>query len=221
MEQLISGVHNYCDRWCERCKFVSRCAVGKADIQKIDEKDLSPEKFAEVLQNIFGEIQAQLTEFLGEFEFEEPTEEEMHHNQVHNLMIDTHPLALLSEKYYKQVFQMMNTLLEAKGYEWEVIGWYHIFLHIKFKRAIHGLKDADDEMYANTPYQTDANGSAKIAIIAVERSMIAWKRLYDKDPDPVYQKMLFLLKQIHDAALQTFPDHEKFVRAGFDEESSC
>ena len=24
---FISGIHNYCDRWCERCQFTSRCAV--------------------------------------------------------------------------------------------------------------------------------------------------------------------------------------------------
>ncbi|MDY6953748.1 MAG: hypothetical protein SWE60_19750 [Thermodesulfobacteriota bacterium] len=24
-EQFISGIHNYCDRWCERCPLTSRC----------------------------------------------------------------------------------------------------------------------------------------------------------------------------------------------------
>ena len=24
-EQFISGIHNYCDRWCERCAFTARC----------------------------------------------------------------------------------------------------------------------------------------------------------------------------------------------------
>ena len=23
----IPGIHNYCDRWCERCSFTSRCNV--------------------------------------------------------------------------------------------------------------------------------------------------------------------------------------------------
>lgn len=26
-ESLISGVHNYCNRWCERCPFTTRCSV--------------------------------------------------------------------------------------------------------------------------------------------------------------------------------------------------
>jgi len=24
-DQFISGIYNYCDRWCERCSFTSRC----------------------------------------------------------------------------------------------------------------------------------------------------------------------------------------------------
>ena len=23
--KYISGIYNYCDRWCERCRFTSRC----------------------------------------------------------------------------------------------------------------------------------------------------------------------------------------------------
>ena len=26
-EDFISGIHNYCDRWCERCQFTNRCSV--------------------------------------------------------------------------------------------------------------------------------------------------------------------------------------------------
>src|SRR6266481_3050097 len=31
--EFISGVYNYCDRWCERCPFTSRCAVYEIDHQ--------------------------------------------------------------------------------------------------------------------------------------------------------------------------------------------
>ena len=34
----IAGIYNYCDRWCERCTFTSRCAVYE------DETGLSPEE---------------------------------------------------------------------------------------------------------------------------------------------------------------------------------
>jgi hypothetical protein len=32
--KLIPSVHNYCDRWCERCVFVERCAIGLEEIKR-------------------------------------------------------------------------------------------------------------------------------------------------------------------------------------------
>jgi predicted protein tyrosine phosphatase len=26
--KFIPGIYNYCDRWCERCPFTSRCLIG-------------------------------------------------------------------------------------------------------------------------------------------------------------------------------------------------
>lgn len=37
----IPFVHNYCDRWCERCRFVNRCAVGSSE--KLLETELKME----------------------------------------------------------------------------------------------------------------------------------------------------------------------------------
>ena len=36
---LISGIYNYCDRWCERCPLTSRCLVYATE----QEDDDSPE----------------------------------------------------------------------------------------------------------------------------------------------------------------------------------
>ncbi|MDB5210640.1 MAG: hypothetical protein JWQ30_1467, partial [Sediminibacterium sp.] len=37
-EEFISGIHNYCDRWCERCTFTNRCSIYE------DPGDVSPEE---------------------------------------------------------------------------------------------------------------------------------------------------------------------------------
>jgi len=51
---MISGIHNWCDRWCERCPFVSRCAVGAADAALPSEaKDMNNEAFWKVLSDSF------------------------------------------------------------------------------------------------------------------------------------------------------------------------
>jgi hypothetical protein len=38
MSRNIVGIYNYCDRWCERCTFTSRCAV------YVDESNLPSEE---------------------------------------------------------------------------------------------------------------------------------------------------------------------------------
>src|SRR5688500_4234413 len=65
---LISGIHNYCDRWCERCTFTDRCAVFAETNQSTDdESDPSSEAFVEKLTNIFAEAKQMLIEKAEEF----------------------------------------------------------------------------------------------------------------------------------------------------------
>jgi hypothetical protein len=51
---IIPGIHNYCDRWCERCTFVSRCTVGISEFE-IDgpERDMKNKEFWEHLSMVF------------------------------------------------------------------------------------------------------------------------------------------------------------------------
>jgi len=48
----ISGIYNYCDRWCERCPFTSRCLNFEMSEEKFDDpqsRDLNNEAFWEKL----------------------------------------------------------------------------------------------------------------------------------------------------------------------------
>ena len=56
--KYISGIYNYCDRWCERCSFTSRClncAIVEeqfGDLEKVDQlNEAFWEKFSEMLQS--------------------------------------------------------------------------------------------------------------------------------------------------------------------------
>ena len=45
---LISGIYNYCDRWCERCPLTSRClvyATEQEDNELFENHDLRNEAF--------------------------------------------------------------------------------------------------------------------------------------------------------------------------------
>ena len=55
---FISGIHNYCDRWCERCQFTSRCAVyameqADPDLDDAQTRDITNEKFWRKLHESF------------------------------------------------------------------------------------------------------------------------------------------------------------------------
>ena len=39
---LIPGIYNYCDRWCERCTFTSRCLTFLTEEEKKRESGYSP-----------------------------------------------------------------------------------------------------------------------------------------------------------------------------------
>jgi hypothetical protein len=56
---FISGIHNYCDRWCERCPFTARCVVyateeADSDIDSAG-RDMSNAAFWQKLASIFQE----------------------------------------------------------------------------------------------------------------------------------------------------------------------
>src|SRR5262245_59438678 len=56
---FISGIYNYCDRWCERCPFTSRCLVYAQELEDADEppecRDITNEAFWQKLASIFKE----------------------------------------------------------------------------------------------------------------------------------------------------------------------
>ncbi len=49
-KKLISGIFNYCDRWCERCPFTERCAVQQHEKELKDLQQLGIEQHAEANQ---------------------------------------------------------------------------------------------------------------------------------------------------------------------------
>jgi hypothetical protein len=98
-----------------------------------------------------------------------------------------------------------------------VIQWYQAFIHLKFIRAIVSkLNGDDDEMEEG---QRDYNGSAKIGIIAIERSIQAWVKLFELLPEQEdeFLKLLAMLEKMKTMAKTEFPGAERFKRPGFDD----
>ena len=53
---MIDGIYNYCDRWCERCPFTSRCANFALEEQYFpdpQDRDIRNQRFWDKLHEVF------------------------------------------------------------------------------------------------------------------------------------------------------------------------
>jgi hypothetical protein len=232
-DQFISFIHNYCDRWCERCEFTSRCRVFAMEAEMSDdEKDINNEAFVRNLSNIFAEAKQMLIEKAEEFGIdlsEESLEEAGVILENKRTATKASPLASMAQQYGFDI----RPVLESKD-EWlvgsdlgqdiidevlAVLYWYQFFIGAKVHRGVYGILDEDgneqwDEIH---DIESDANGSIKVALIAIERSILAWTYLLDASNAAVIRPLIERLETIRQATEKKFPVAREFVRPGFDE----
>jgi hypothetical protein len=130
--RFIEGIYNYCDRWCERCPFTSRCLVYAQEHADAD----GPEA-----------------------------------NDINN---------------------------EA-------------FWHVE--------DDAEEDDVTEGLQQKDSDGSIKVALIGMDRSIGAWGRLKEEFPEQAGDVLPLLvhLERLRRKTEHTFPNARNFIRPGFDE----
>jgi len=100
----------------------------------------------------------------------------------------------------------------------EVVGWYQRLIWVKLMRA---LREDDDmkEMAEEYDFPKDSDGSAKVALIGMDRSLVAWadvERLLPSAAESV-RPIQALLVRLRRLVEETLPDARAFKRAGFDE----
>jgi hypothetical protein len=251
--KAIPGIHNYCDRWCERCYFTSRCNVFEnTRDSNPEEQDIHNKAFWERISNQFNEAIQLLYKAAADQGFDLlaiPAEELKKAKRKEKQLQDKsekHPLSNLSMDYAKAVMNWLKTTdnLKTKQDELlqhlslgilpvehakeqvatiqdclEIIQWYLHFIHVKLMRAITG-KLGDDGWEEKNGFQNDYDGSAKIALIAVERSLQAWFALHQLIPpdEDKFFKIVGMLQKIKIQTEQEFPKAYQFIRPGFDEQ---
>ena len=99
----------------------------------------------------------------------------------------------------------------------EIIFWYHHFIYVKLMRAVRGALGNTPEILEDFP--KDSDGSAKVALIAIDRSMAAWGCLNDCFPShrPQILAIIQHLECLRRRVEIVFPQARNFVRPGFDE----
>jgi hypothetical protein len=248
--KYIPGIYNYCDRWCERCQFTSRClnhTLVEEQFGDLHALDLNNAAFWEKLADTLNDTIRMLNEIaeahgidLDSMEIETDSKGKEHGEPKQAVHIVSH----MSKAYVNMVdewFDSCQFLLAQKTNELnnnaslkvvpshstqddvtfqdslEVIRWYQHQIYVKIARAI-GSRDNEDSMDFHD-YPKDSDGSAKVALIGIDRSISAWGELlkhFSAQKDTIL-KMSLYLNRIRKRMEKEFPDARAFVRPGFDE----
>ena len=89
---------------------------------------------------------------------------------------------------------------------------------VKVHRALDGRdRYRHDEDRDDDPVQNDWNGSAKVALISLERSEVAWRVIAQATADQVAATLADAARDLRRLALDEFPRAMSFIRPGFDE----
>ncbi len=99
----------------------------------------------------------------------------------------------------------------------EVIRWYQTFIYVKISRAFMSLVEEEDDHDLATV--RDSSGSAKVALIATERSLAAWvamREMFPEETDSMLEILLHL-DRLRRSVKRKFPKAKSFRRPGFDD----
>jgi len=97
-----------------------------------------------------------------------------------------------------------------------VVTWFYSLIYVKIRRAVRGLAGAGA---GGRGRPADHDGSAKVALLGVERSQEAWLEIIERGYATWNEAEPFIrqLQWIRDEIDRIFPNARAFVRPGFDE----
>ena len=208
-KDFIPGIYNYCDRWCERCPFSNKCRNFEAQPAKGEHSpDFEAEHFLDSLQESVQDAVQMLEQAAEErgldweeiqeaaesFEEKEPEYTPTQLNLINRskqyyklaslwLNSNEHLISQKEEEIQRKDDLGINVDQEVDELNHALNSIYHYlyFIHTKVGRAVEGLHD--EWMLEEYPIQNDANGTAKITLIAIEKSIAAWEVIRQQMPD--------------------------------------
>lgn len=221
-------------------------ALDEEEPDNPEEQDINNKAFWDKLHNIFAVTMEMVREKVEEMGIDLDsldTEETERQEEIIHYKAKEQPYSQAAMKYGRMVnnwFESNTELLEEKENELEslaqadipgtspvddaasindcleVIRWYQHQIYVKLCRAATGMLRGEFEELEYS--EEDANGSAKVAIIGIERSIAAWGKLLNHFPNDerTILDMLIILKHLLQQVESSFPHAREFLRPGFD-----
>jgi len=274
-DDLISGIYNYCDRWCERCAFTKRCMLyaqeqefAAMDPQAAEARDPNDPKYWGAIAERFMAVRRMIEEDCRERGIDLTLTPEQKHaiddsKERRDRKAEADPLSQSALRYmtsagdwfktHRQMFQeKAKDLVAAAEMELpgadplaeaadiadaaQVIDWFHMQIAVKIRRALDGIEreqerlgDPEDDPFGPDDPElrevmaeaarSDSDGSAKVALVGIDRSIEAWGRLRARLPDQADALIdtLAHLDRLRREVEARFPGARGFKRPGFDE----
>jgi len=203
-------------------------ATEQEDNDSLEIHDVRNEAFWQKLNSIFQETRDLIVEWSRESGidlngFSDDVEARKHRRQL----VDNHPLTKAGKKYANTAsdwFRELDHAVDIENTEGledarEVIQWYQYQIAVKTMRALSGRKEEleGDPELAKLP--KDSDGSAKVALIGIDRSIAAWRLMQLSLPERTASivPLMLQLEQLRLRLEKAFPESRSFLRPGFDE----
>ena len=231
--RYIDLISAYCDRWCERCAFTSRCSAFAAEVAIAMCGDV--EEGLELAVGLPADVKSgpavpPAAEWLADFDNAEPTPEEsaqwQREEDARRARVDADPVvklawsvAALAHNWLAAHAAAMKLSADPVLAEALTVAVHDsALITVKLNRAVYGRNcfeedDCDDESLV----QNDWNGSAKLALLCLARSIAAWNVIAQASRDAESSDIAAQLDALRSDVERAFPSAYAFVRPGFDE----
>jgi hypothetical protein len=184
--------------------------------------------FWQKLGAIFQETREMIVEWANEAGFDlngHSDDDETRHPRKKQL-VDNHPLTKAGKKYANTAsdwFRELDQTIDSENSERledarEVIQWYQYQIAVKTMRALSGRREEFEEAPELAELPKDSDGSAKVALIGIDRSIAAWRLMQLSLPERAGSIVLLILQleRLRQRLEKSFPDARSFIRPGFD-----
>jgi hypothetical protein len=227
----IDFISEYCDRWCERCAYTLRCSTFAVSVATAMYDDVSEglELAVGMPQPVDGEehdlestVETDLVDFVATAEEVADTMrvEEARRERIEGtaIMTTARRLGEISHPWFTRRFDSLRAVADPLIAEaLEIATRDSLFIAAKLHRALSGRARAEEEGSGDGHrIQNDWNGSAKVALISLERSEAAWLLLAQATLEDVPARAAECVAELRQLVLADFSQAMSFTRPGFD-----
>jgi len=230
--QWIEFISSYCDSWCERCAFTERCSVFAVQ-SPIAMCDGDAEA---ALELTFGDPatpgaapRKRVDERIAEMANVEPTAKELdeigremeaRQERVQKMGIAEASLdyAIAAHRWLDAIARTAAAADASLKEATDVISWDSHLIYAKIMRALNGRdEDGGAPVQAKRKcLQSDWNGSAKVALLSIERSEAACRTVAAATGADAAGVLAATLVSLGAEVKKEFPRAMEFRRPGFD-----